>query len=96
MTKSWSEGNLFQSSGSSGFTSMRRAGLRAILGLCGVLLAAGAVQAQSPGSDNGQAPVTIELLDADMRAYVSVDGTGVVLPRDGRPARATSGTGRRR
>ena len=59
--------------------------LRAILGLCSIVLAAGALQAQ-PGRDSGQVAVTIELLDADMRAHVSVDGAGVVLPRDGRPA----------
>lgn len=59
--------------------------LRVTLGLCSVLLLAGAVHAQS-GNDNGQVAVSIELLDADMRAYVSVDGSGVVLPRDGQPA----------
>lgn len=59
--------------------------LRVTLGLCSVLLVAGAVHAQSV-NDNGQVAVSIELLDADMRAYVSVDGAGVVLPRDGQPA----------
>lgn len=33
------------------------------------------------------AALRIELLDADLRAHVSVDGAGIVLPRDGRPAR---------
>ena len=59
--------------------------LPATLGLCGLLLLVGAVQARS-GHDSGQVAVSIELLDADMRAYVSVDNAGVVLPRDGRPA----------
>ena len=34
-----------------------------------------------------QVPVRIELLDGDLRAHLSVDGTGVVLPKDGRVAR---------
>ena len=65
--------------------NLRRTMLPATLGLCGLLLLVGAVQARS-GHDSGQVAVSIELLDADMRAYVSVDNAGVVLPRDGRPA----------
>ena len=34
-----------------------------------------------------QVPVRIELLDTDLRAHLSVDGKGVVLPSDGRVAR---------
>lgn len=51
----------------------------------------GATLAASPAplGDAAQvrAPFAIEMLDQDMRAHVSLDGGGVVLPRDGREAR---------
>ncbi|NDK40095.1 diguanylate cyclase [Pseudoxanthomonas gei] len=41
-----------------------------------------------PGSVSAtHVPVRIELLDTDARSHVSVDGGGVVLPTNGRPAR---------
>ena len=41
----------------------------------------------SPAPPSLQVPVRMELLDNDLRAHLSMDGCGVVLPADGRPAR---------
>lgn len=50
-------------------------------------LALAASPAPATGEEQARAPLTIELLDQDMRAHISVDGTGVVLPGDGRETR---------
>lgn len=58
-----------------------------VLTLC---LLPGWVLGQTGASDKAvalQVPVRIELLDAGLSAHLSVDGKGVVLPSDGRPAR---------
>lgn len=55
--------------------------------------ALGLASAQAPATDAARSPpplrvpVRLELLDEDSRAHLSVDGKGVVLPSDGRPAR---------
>ncbi len=63
---------------------MRGLGAGACLVLSLLAGYSGAVFASAPVL---QLPVRIELLDTDARAHASVDGKGVVLPADGRPAR---------
>ena len=66
----------------------RRAGLVGLLlAITAWILLASNALATPPTPSAAQVPLRIELLDADSRAHVTVDGGGVVLPTDGRPAR---------
>jgi diguanylate cyclase (GGDEF)-like protein len=56
--------------------------------MCGSVIWNGLARvAEAPVAPALEIPVTLELLDAQPQAHLSLDGSGVVLPPDGSPAR---------